>query len=71
MKNFSLAAIIVLGLPDEVLASVEKSDLDTLIGAMTELPRTPYVNAALERLLDRMAQIDECLFEIERPALLH
>jgi hypothetical protein len=69
MKNFSLAAIIVLALSDEVLASIEKTDLDTLIGAMSEMPQTPHVSAALERLLDRMA--DDAPRYSEETTFLH
>lgn len=55
MSNFSLAAVLILLMPEDALASMSREDATRLIGAMRELPETPQVEAAIERLLDRMA----------------
>lgn len=55
MSNFSLAAVLILMMTEDALASMSLEDKTRLIGAMRELPETPQVEAAIERLLDRMA----------------
>ena len=55
MSNFSLAAVLILLMTEDALASMSPEDATRLIGAMRELPETPQVEAAIERLLDRMA----------------
>jgi hypothetical protein len=40
---------------EDALAAMPLEDATRLIGAMRELPETPQVEAAIERLLDRMA----------------
>jgi hypothetical protein len=56
MSTFSLAAVLILMMTEDALASMSPEDATKLIGAMRELPETPQVEAAIERLLDRMAQ---------------
>ena len=55
MSTFSLAAVLILMMTEDALASMSPEDATKLIGAMRELPETPQVEAAIERLLDRMA----------------
>jgi hypothetical protein len=55
MSTFSLAAVLILMMTEDALASMSLEDTTRLIGAMRELPDTPQVEAAIERLLDRMA----------------
>lgn len=55
MSTFSLAAVLILMMTEDALASMSLEDTTRLIGAMRELPETPQVEAAIERLLDRMA----------------
>jgi len=55
MSNFSLAAVLILMMTEDALAAMPLEDATRLIGAMRELPETPQVEAAIERLLDRMA----------------
>ena len=55
MSTFSLAAVLILMMTEDALASMSQEDATKLIGAMRELPETPQVEAAIERLLDRMA----------------
>jgi hypothetical protein len=69
MSNFSLAAVLILMMTEDALASMSLEDTTRLIGAMRELPETPQVEAAIERLLDRMAS---CTPSRDAPAhLLH
>jgi hypothetical protein len=56
MSTFSLAAVLILMMTEDALASMSLEDTTRLIGAMRELPETPQVEAAIERLLDRMAK---------------
>ena len=56
MSTFSLAAVLILMMTEDALASMSQEDATKLIGAMRELPETPQVEAAIERLLDRMAR---------------
>ena len=57
MSSFSLAAVLILMMTEDALASMSHEDATRLIGAMRELPETPQVEAAIERLLDRMAKL--------------
>jgi hypothetical protein len=57
MSNFSLAAVLILMMTEDALAAMPLEDATRLIGAMRELPETPQVEAAIERLLDRMAKV--------------
>lgn len=69
MSNFSLAAVLILMMTEDALAAMSLEDTSRLIGAMRELPETPQVEAAIERLLDRMAN---CTPSRDTPAhLLH
>jgi hypothetical protein len=56
MSTFSLAAVLILMMTEDALASMSLEDTTRLIGAMRELPETPQVEAAIERLLDQMAK---------------
>jgi hypothetical protein len=55
MSDFSLAAVLILMMTEDALAAMSLEDTNRLIGAMRALPDTPQVEAAIERLLDRMA----------------
>ena len=55
MGNYSLAAVLILMMTEDALASMSHEDATRLVGAMRELPESPQVEAAIERLLDRMA----------------
>ncbi|NJO34545.1 MAG: hypothetical protein HC869_16860 [Rhodospirillales bacterium] len=55
MSDFSLAAVLILMMTEDALAAMSIEDTNRLIGAMRALPDTPQVEAAIERLLDRMA----------------
>jgi hypothetical protein len=57
MSSFSLAAVLILMMTEEALAAMPLEDSTRLIGAMRELPETPQVEEAIERLLDRMARV--------------
>jgi hypothetical protein len=57
MSSFSLAAVLILMMTEDALAAMSLEDTTRLIGAMRELPETPQVEAAIERLLDRMAKV--------------
>ena len=57
MSSFSLAAVLILMMTEDALAAMPLEDATRLIGAMRELPETPQVEAAIERLLDRMAKV--------------
>ena len=58
MNNFSLAAVLLLCLPDADFNSITKSDARTLVRCFHEIPKTPHVEAALKRLAERVTAGD-------------
>jgi hypothetical protein len=56
MTTFSLAAVLVLTLPERVLATLTRRDAHSLIACLGQLPRTPQVEAALNVLLRQTAR---------------
>lgn len=50
MRTFSLAAIIVMALSDDVLASIPHNDVLRLEAALREMAGNSEVDAALQRL---------------------
>ena len=58
MNDFSFAAVLVLCLPEEAIASMPKSDACRLIRCFHEIPKTAHVEAALKRLSERVTADD-------------
>ena len=65
MNDFSFAAVLVLCLPDDAIASIPKRDASVLIRCFHEIPKTPHVEAALKRLSERVS-VDDRAWRIER-----
>lgn len=50
MGQLSFAAVLIINLPDEMLSSMARDDMLTLMDAMRQMAGRPETDAALERL---------------------